>query len=128
MSSEFDGSFKHEISELSAEEHRMLQAFAEETDDLEILQRLHEAAVMIAFVDEYNTEADDVAVFIKMKIEDIEERALQASKAWVEKWAEQDKERERRFLSIFMHVYQKPSQQQIEEEAKREALFKPSDQ
>jgi len=128
MSSEFDGSFKHEISKLSAQEHQMLQAFAEETEDLEILQRLHDAAVMIAFVDEYNTEADDVAIFIKQKIESIEERALAQSKARVAKWAAQDEERERHFLNIFMHVYEKPTDQQIEEEAAREALFKPSDQ
>jgi hypothetical protein len=127
MNPEFHGSSKHERSKLYSLNPSTIKGFAERTENQTLLEKLLNVAVDRAFADEFNEDADNVAIFIHQKLEGLRQKErddLANMESQVQRLATDDYNEARKFFEVFPYFYQDDDPQLAKLEQQHEALFK----
>jgi hypothetical protein len=127
MSPEFHGSSKHEQSKLYSLRTSTIKGFAERTESQQLLEKLLNIMAERALAEEFNLEADEVAMFIHQKLEDVRQKEHEDTasiEAKMQRLATEDYFEARKFFEVFPYFYQENNPQLAELERAHEALFK----
>lgn len=127
MSPEFQGSSKHEPSKLYSLEPSAIRGFAERTENQALLEKFLNIVAERALAEEFNTELDNLAVFLFHKLEMLREKDRQDTinmEAEMKRLADEDYLEARRFFEVFPYFYQEDDPAIANLEREHEALFK----
>ncbi|HEY8886132.1 MAG TPA: hypothetical protein VIM31_01380 [Candidatus Microsaccharimonas sp.] len=127
MSPEFNGSSKHEHSKLYDLKPSTIKGFAERTENQALLEKFLYIMAERALAEEFNIEADETALFIHKKLEDLRQKDRDDAaslEAAMERHATEDYYEARKFFEVYPQFYLPEDPELAELEREHEALFK----